>query len=138
MDAGEYMPVALGLIFLKYLSDAFVRRYTELLHLAADPDSPYYARERAELYRVLENHDSYREENICWMPAKARWNFLRWNAKYPSIGKIIDEAMAAIEAENPYLTQVLPKGYSHPKLDKQRLGSGTVDRGNRTRGSERG
>ena len=109
MDAAEYKHVVLGLIFLKYISDAFeeyhARLVTEVAQ-GADPEDP----------------DEYRAVNIFWVPPEARWSHLQANAKQPNIGKLVDEAMLAIERDNPTLKGVLPKDYAHPRLDKQRLG----------------
>lgn len=107
MDAAEYKHVVLGLIFLKYISDAFEEKYRELKETEfADP----------------EDKDEYSAENIFWVPKVSRWSYLKDNARDPSIGKLIDDAMIAIENENPSLKGVLPKEYAHPRLDKQRLG----------------
>lgn len=109
MDASEYKHVVLGLIFLKYISDAFEQKYADLLSQRdehSDPDDP----------------EEYLAENIFWVPKEARWSHLTANAKQPTIGKIVDDAMIAIERDNPSLKGVLPKDYSHPRLDKQRLG----------------
>lgn len=109
MDAAEYKHVVLGLIFLKYISDAFEERQEYLqenLHEGADPEDP----------------DEYSSENIFWVPPEARWEHLQKNAKKPSIGKIIDDAMETIERDNPSLKGVLPKNYARPALNKQRLG----------------
>jgi len=109
MDAAEYKHVVLGLIFLKYISDAFEEYHTKLTNdqaTGADPEDP----------------DEYLAVNIFWVPKEARWEFLKSNAKQPTIGKIVDEAMQAIERVNPGLKGVLPKDYAHPRLDKQRLG----------------
>ena len=109
MDAAEYKHVVLGLIFLKYISDAFEEQHTQLLaevDVGADPEDP----------------DEYRAVNIFWVPREARWAHLQANAKQPAIGKLVDEALQAIERDNPTLKGVLPKDYAHPRLDKQRLG----------------
>jgi type I restriction enzyme M protein len=109
MDAAEYKHVVLGLIFLKYISDAFEEQRAKLekdRKQGADPEDP----------------DEYRAVNIFWVPKEARWSVLVANAKQPTIGKIIDDAMLAIERDNPSLKGVLPKDYAHPRLDKQRLG----------------
>jgi len=109
MDAAEYKHVVLGLIFLKYISDAFEEQHAKLeaeKAKGADPEDP----------------DEYRAVNIFWVPKEARWSYLNANAKQPTIGKIIDNAMLAIERDNPSLKGVLPKDYAHPRLDKQRLG----------------
>jgi type I restriction enzyme M protein len=109
MDAAEYKHVVLGLIFLKYISDAFEEQHAKLNAervQGADPEDP----------------DEYRAVNIFWVPKEARWSVLKANAKQPTVGKTIDEAMLAIERDNPSLKGVLPKDYAHPRLDKQRLG----------------
>jgi len=109
MDAAEYKHVVLGLIFLKYISDAFEEKHAELeadRQSGADPEDP----------------DEYRAVNIFWVPHEARWRYLLGQAKDPKIGKIVDDAMLAIERDNPTLKGVLPKDYAHPRLDKQRLG----------------
>lgn len=109
MDAAEYKHVVLGLIFLKYISDAFEEHRIKLeadRSEGADPEDP----------------DEYRAVNIFWVPKEARWSHLKANARQPTIGKLVDDAMLAIERDNPSLKGVLPKDYAHPRLDKQRLG----------------
>jgi type I restriction enzyme M protein len=109
MDAAEYKHVVLGLIFLKYISDAFEEYHAQLVSeiaQGADPEDP----------------DEYRAVNIFWVPREARWSHLLANARQPTIGKLVDDAMLAIERDNPTLKGVLPKDYAHPRLDKQRLG----------------
>jgi type I restriction enzyme M protein len=122
MDAAEYKHVVLGLIFLKYISDAFEERHTWLLDEAAKPGSDFYVKEPQARYSVAEDRDEYIAENIFWVPKDARWSLLQANAKQPNIGKLIDDAMTAIERDNPSLKGVLPKEYARPALDKQRLG----------------
>jgi type I restriction enzyme M protein len=109
MDASEYKHVVLGLIFLKYISDAFEERHTKLIAEQAEGADP-------------EDPDEYRADNIFWVPAEARWDHLQRNAKQPTIGKIVDDAMSAIERDNRSLKGVLPKDYARPNLDKRRLG----------------
>ncbi len=109
MDAAEYKHVVLGLIFLKYISDAFEAKHTELeaqKSQGADPEDP----------------DEYRAVSIFWVPKEARWSHLQANAPQPSVGKLVDDAMSAIERDNSTLKGVLPKDYARPGLDKQRLG----------------
>ncbi len=109
MDAAEYKHVVLGLIFLKYISDAFEEVHARLESeraQGADPEDP----------------DEYRAENIFWVPPEARWPHLKAQAKQPTIGQIVDDAMDGIERDNPVLKDVLPKNYARPALDKQRLG----------------
>lgn len=115
MDAAEYKHVVLGLIFLKYISDSFYELYYKLKegkgeYEGADPDDPY----------------EYRAENVFYVPPQARWDYLQSRAKLPTIGKDIDEAMEAVEKNNPSLKGVLPKEYAKEKLDKQSLG-GLID-----------
>lgn len=110
MDAGEYKHVVLGLIFLKYISDAFQAKYDELA-----------SRQETD-YTDPEDRDEYSADNIFWVPKEARWDKLQAGAKQPTIGKLVDDAMVAIEKENPTLKGVLPKDYSRPVLDKHRLG----------------
>jgi len=109
MDAAEYKHVVLGLIFLKYISDAFEEHRAKLEAERAEGADP-------------EDPDEYRAANVFWVPKEARWSYLKANARQPSIGKIVDDAMLAIERDNPSLKGVLPKDYAHPRLDKQRLG----------------
>src|SRR5580658_10309265 len=109
MDAAEYKHVVLGLIFLKYISDAFDAKYAALeAQKAAGADS--------------EDPDEYRASGIFWVPKEARWSYLKASAPQPTIGTIVDDAMAAIERDNPSLKGVLPKDFGRPGLDKQRLG----------------
>ena len=122
MDASEYKHVVLGLIFLKYISDTFEERRRQLEHGTADSQSEHYVRDPQVRYMVLEDRDEYLSENVFWVPREARWEFLQANAKQPTIGKLIDDAMMAIEHDNPSLMGVLPKEYARPALDKQRLG----------------
>jgi type I restriction enzyme M protein len=141
MDASEYKHVVLGLIFLKYISDAFEERHQQLTLWSADTKSEYFIREPSERYTVTEDRDEYLSENVFWVPREARWSYLQANAKQPTIGKILDDAMVAIERDNPNLRGVLPKDYARPALDKQRLGElidliGTIglgDKENRSR-----
>ena len=111
MDAAEYKHVVLGLIFLKYISDAFEEMHARLVagegeYAGADP----------------EDADEYKAENVFWVPQEARWGHLQAQAKQPTIGKLVDDAMVAIERDNPRLKGILPKDYARPALDKHRLG----------------
>ncbi len=107
MDAAEYKHVVLGLIFLKYISEAFEEKHKKLSE---------------DKFSDPEDKDEYLAENIFWVPKEARWSFLRDNAKQPNIGVLIDDAMDAIERDNPTLKGVLPKNYAREGLDKRRLG----------------
>jgi type I restriction enzyme M protein len=122
MDPAEYKHVVLGLVFLKYISDAFQERHHQLELLTADRTSDYFITEPEARYEVLEERDEYLAESIFWVPKEARWPYLQANAKQPTIGKLIDDAMDAIERDNPSLKGVLPKDYARPTLDKQGLG----------------
>ena len=108
MDAADYKHVVLPLIFLKYISDAFEDRHAEVL----DEWGP----------EAAEDRDEYTAENIFWVPPEARWSKLQSQARQPSIGRAVDDAMIAIERDNPALKDVLPKNYSREELDKTRLG----------------
>ena len=122
MDPAEYKHVVLGLIFLKYISDAFEERRKQLEIWTAEPSSEYYVAEEIARYGVVEDRDEYLAENIFYVPKDARWYYLQANAKQPIIGKLIDDAMVAIEKGNPKLKGVLPKDYARPTLDKHTLG----------------
>ena len=106
ISPSDYKYVVLGLIFLKYVSDAFSVRYQEAIDENYDP----------------EDRDWYLAENIFWIPEKARWEYLTARAKQPEIGVLVDKAMEAIERDNPSLKGVLPKDYAREALDKRRLG----------------
>jgi type I restriction enzyme M protein len=115
MDAGEYKHIVLGLVFLKYISDSFEELHTKLVagkgeYEGADPEDIH----------------EYRAVNVFYVPPQARWEYLQGRAKLPTIGKDVDDAMDAIEKDNPSLKGVLPKQYARPNLDKQSLG-GLID-----------
>ena len=115
IDAAEYKHIVLGLIFLKYISDAFEGLYQRLQkgegdYASADP----------------EDRDEYKAENVFFVPAIARWSYIQARAKQPEIGKDVDNAMDAIEKENPSLKGVLPKVYARGNLDPTSLG-GLID-----------
>ena len=122
MDAAEYKHVVLGLIFLKYISDSFEEKYNLLLEKYANPQSEFYIKEEDARFDYAEDRDEYLAENIFYVPKEARWSYLQANAKQPEIGKLIDNAMHAIEQENSQLKGVLPKDYARATLDKQTLG----------------
>jgi type I restriction-modification system DNA methylase subunit len=126
MDASEYKHVCLGLIFLKYISDTFKEKRDQLLFGFNDPKSEWFIKDAPERDRAAENRDEYLAANIFWVPPEARWHKIQAKARSPDIGKIIDDAMGAIERENPTLKGVLPRDYARPSLDKVRLG-GLVD-----------
>ena len=122
MDPAEYKHVVLGLIFLKYISDAFEERHKQLETLVSEPSSEYFIKEPEARYGVIEDRDEYLSENTFWVPKEARWSYLQDNAKQIIIGKLVDEAMIAIEKINQKLKGVLPKDYARPTLDKHTLG----------------
>jgi type I restriction enzyme M protein len=107
MEPSDYKHVALGLIFLKYISDAFEAKHKALLTEGA---------------QAAEDKDEYLADNVFWVPKEARWSHLQANAKLPTIGTLIDDAMRAIEKDNESLKGVLPKDYARPALNKVMLG----------------
>ena len=107
IDASEYKNVVLGLIFLKYISDKFDQRYQELV-------------DEGEGFE--EDRDEYTAENIFFVPESARWATIAAAAHTPEVGKVIDEAMRQIEADNDKLKNILPKNFARQELDKRRLG----------------
>src|SRR3989338_7390144 len=106
MDAAEYKHVVLGLIFLKYISDAYKDARDDIIKQDGDP----------------EEKDEYIARNVFWVPPDARWDYLQKNAKQSTIGVLIDDAFDAIERDNSSLKGVLPGNYARPAMDKQRLG----------------
>jgi len=115
IDAAEYKHVVMGLVFLKYISDSFAELHDKLIagegeYVGADP----------------EDRDEYKAENVFFVPPTARWSHLLANAKLPTIGKIVDEAMDVVEKDNPSLKGVLPKVYARDNLDSKALG-GLID-----------
>ena len=123
MDAAEYKHLVLGLIFLKYISDTFVEHQQKVLQMVGDPESDYYlGDDPADHQEALEDRDYYTQENVFWVPADARWEFLRARAKQPEIGQLIDQALVSIEKDNPTLRGKLDKIYGSTPLDPWRLG----------------
>lgn len=111
MEPSDYKYVVLGLIFLKYISDAFEAKYAELMQ---------------EDEEAAEDRDEYLADNVFWVPPNARWAFLREHSKSPRIGVVVDDAMRAIEKDNESLKGVLSKDYARPELNKIMLG-GLID-----------
>lgn len=109
MDAAEYKHVTLGLLFLKYISDAFEEQHAKLVKESKQGADP-------------EDQDEYRAVNVFWVPPEARWGHLKAQAKQPTVGQLVDDAMAGIERDNPSLKGVLPRDFARPALDKTRLG----------------
>ena len=106
ISSSDYKYVVLGIIFLKYISDAFETQYEKAKSEDFDP----------------EDRDYYTADNVFWVPRESRWDYIKDNAKSPNIGVLIDDAMDAVERDNPSLKGVLPKNYAREALDKRRLG----------------
>lgn len=135
LDAAVYKHVVLGLIFLKYISDSFKERREELEAAFADPKNDYYMEDPADRRSELEVRDYYLEKNVFWVPALARWDFIKANAKvsngtkltvkngktfqytFNGIGKLLDDALDAIEKDNIHLKNVLEKNYARMQID---------------------
>ncbi|MAI61858.1 MAG: restriction endonuclease subunit M [Micavibrio sp. TMED27] len=150
LDAAQYKHTVLGLVFLKYVSDSFKIRQDELTEQFKDPDHDYYLdpadyggaesdEYAAEIAEELEQRDYYAEVNVFWVPAAARWKFLQDNnktviggaelplpdgntKKFSSIGHLLDNALEAIETDNPKLKGVLNKLYPRLQIDQAKLG----------------
>ncbi|EDV5156950.1 SAM-dependent DNA methyltransferase, partial [Salmonella enterica subsp. enterica] len=116
-EPSEYKHVVLGLVFLKYISDRFTERREALeAELKAD------GLDASDIANFLEDRDEYASHNVFWVPTEARWEYILGRAKLASIGRDIDAAMDAVEAENPTVRGVLPRNYARDGLDKRRLG----------------
>ena len=123
MDAAEYKHIVLGLIFLKYISDTFVKQQDKVRDMVSDPSSEYFISEDPAVYgQELEERDYYTQDNVFWVPQEARWETLRSKAKQPDIGSLIDSAMTAIENENPSLRGKLDKRFGRAQLGQGVLG----------------
>ena len=141
LDAAVYKHVVLGLIFLKYVSDAFNERREELQTQFRDPNHDYYLGDDETMVpEELEVRDYYTEKNVFWVPALARWDFLEAHAKiapgteievkngksttyrFVSLGRLLDDALEAIEKDNPKLKNVLDKNYARLQVDAGKLG----------------
>ena len=124
MDAAEYKHLVLGLIFLKYISDTFVEHRQRVRKMVANPQSDYYLGDDPADHRAaLEDRDYYTQGNVFWVPADARWEKLRASAKQPHIGQLIDQALVAIEDENPPLREKLDKRFGAARLEPGRMGA---------------
>ncbi|WP_097012912.1 class I SAM-dependent DNA methyltransferase [Pseudodesulfovibrio profundus] len=137
LDAAVYKHVVLGLVFLKYVGDSFVQRQDELKAQFADPDHEYYLDDDLEdeelLADELEERDYYTEANVFWVPEKGRWSTLLecvklnpgsrlpWGAEFKSVGNLLDDAMDAIEKENPVLKNVLTKDFARLQVESSKL-----------------
>jgi len=124
MDAAEYKHLVLGLIFLKYVSDAFEERRRRVAAELASPESElYFSDDATEQKAALEDRDYYASANVFWVPQEARWEHLRNQAKQADIGQIIDDALVAIEDENPRLKNLLDKRFARTQVEPARLGA---------------
>lgn len=124
MDAAEYKHIVLGLIFLKFISDTFQARRDELCQRFKNKKDDYYLPDATAktIAKELEDRDYYKEVNAFWVPEAARWENIRAKAKQPDIGKIIDNALSLIEADNPKLKGILDKRYARAQLPDGKLG----------------
>ena len=123
MDAAEYKHIVLGLIFLKYISDTFVKQQDKVRHMVSKPLSDYFISEDPAVYEEeLEERDYYVQDNVFWVPQEARWESLIAKAKQPDIGSLIDNAMTTIENENPTLRGKLDKRFGRAQLGQGVLG----------------
>ncbi|MBB2485040.1 SAM-dependent DNA methyltransferase [Mitsuaria sp. WAJ17] len=124
MDAAEYKHLVLGLIFLKYVSDTFAARRAEVIDRLRNPDDEYYYSDASEddLAAEADDRDYYTAVNVFWVPEGARWEHLRGQAKQPTIGRSIDDALTLIEGENPKLKGILDKRYGRAQLPDGKLG----------------
>lgn len=123
MDAAEYKHIVLGLIFVKYISDTFVKQQNKVEQMISEPSSDYFISDNPEEYAAeLEDRDYFTKDNVFWVPQEARWEKLRSKAKQPNIGSIIDDAMTAIENENRSLRGKLDKRFGRAQLGQGVLG----------------
>lgn len=138
VNPGDYMHVVLGLVFLKYVSDAFKERREELKAAFTNPAHDYYLGEDAAemIEQELEARDYYTEKNVFWVPALARWDFIKdhakvavgtklqvkngktWQYEFKGIGRLLDDALEAVEKDNPKLKNVLDKSYARWRVDE--------------------
>ncbi len=122
MDAAEYKHIVLGLIFLKYISDSFGEHRQLLEKRFSDKTDEYYIEDPQTRATDLEDRDYYTEANVFWVPAMSRWEWIRERAKQPILGRIIDDALVEIEAENPRLKGLLDKRFARTELSPGKLG----------------
>jgi type I restriction enzyme M protein len=122
LDAAEYKHIVLGLVFLKFISDAFSERREELTAEFANPKGDNYKKDEKARAIALDERDYYLMENVFWVPEKARWEILQQNSKQPNIAKQIDDALFAIEKDNPKLEGIVERSYAASKLPVDKLG----------------
>lgn len=123
MDAAEYKHIVLGLIFLKYVSDAFAAHREELKYRFADSNDEFFIGEGGDVARELEDRDYYTAANVFWVPEAARWEQLQEKARQPEIGVLIDKALEAIENDNPRLKGLLDKRFARTQFPPDKLGA---------------
>ena len=123
MDAAEYKHIVLGLIFLKYISDTFDIQKNKIKKMVSDKKSDLFISEDPKVYeKELEDRDYYTQDNVFWVPQKARWEKIRAQAKQPDVGSIIDRSMVEIENENKSLQGKLDKRFGRTQLEAGKLG----------------
>jgi type I restriction enzyme M protein len=122
MDAAEYKHIVLGLIFLRYVSDSFAEHRAALERRFADPHDEYFIEDEALRAGDLEERDYYTAANVFWVPGEARWERIREQAKQPTLGTIIDNALVEIEKENTRLKGILDKRFARTQLEPGKLG----------------
>jgi len=122
MDAAEYKHIVLGLVFLKYVSDAFTGQRDKLRRWFADENHEFFLGDESLVESELEERDYYVADNVFWVPEAARWDSLQENARQPDIGVRIDKALEAIEADNPRLKNLLDKRFARTQLPTDKLG----------------
>ena len=123
LDAAEYKHIVLGLVFLKYVSDAFQERREELQASFSDPKSERYKPDAKRLQTALEDRNYYREVNVFWVPESSRWEAIQENAKQPDIATRVDTALYEIERENPKLEGIVERRYADARLPASDLGA---------------
>jgi len=121
VDPSDYKHIVLGLIFLKYVSDAFYQTKKKNEFQVSDVSSPYYLENEEARKFYLEQKDPYLKEGVFYVPEKARWDYLLQNSSQPNFGRLLDEAMEVLEEENPQLKGILPKEYSRILIDNHVL-----------------
>ena len=123
LDAAEYKHIVLGLVFLKYVSDAFEDRREELTKSFSDPKSDRYKPDAKRLKAALDERDYYKEVNVFWVPETSRWSVIEENAKQPNLATLIDNALYEIEKENPKLEGIVERRYADARLPVAGLGA---------------
>ena len=126
MDASEYKHIVLGLVFLKYVSDAFHERREELEAAFSDPDGDRYKPDAKRLQAALDDRNYYKEVNVFWVPESSRWEGIQENARQADIASRIDNALFEIEKENPKLMGIVERRFAEAKLPVAALG-GVID-----------